>query len=122
MATSKSQALHNFWSQFGLTAYDESTVPEDAVLPYITYTMAEDNFNHSVSLTASLWYRSRSWSDITAKATEISKAIGLGGVMVKYDDGAIWIQKGSPFAQRVADTDDSIRRIFMNIEAEYLGD
>ena len=47
------QTLHSFWSSFGLTAYDENSVPDDAVLPYITYSVSYDSFDNNVSLTAS---------------------------------------------------------------------
>lgn len=116
----KMQSLNAFWSSFGLVAYDEATVPEEAQLPYITYTAADDDFGYSVSLTASIWYRSYFWDDITKKAEEISKRITRGGVMVPYDGGAMLIRKGSPFAQRVRDEDDTIRRIYINVEIEFL--
>ena len=116
----KIQALNSFWNSFNLPAYDESTVPDSANLPYITYSVGEDDFNRPVSLTASLWYRSMKWDDITLKFEEISNRIGLGGIMIHYDGGAFWLRKGSPFAQRVRDEDDSIRRIFMNIEVEFI--
>lgn len=114
------QAYDNFWNSFGLNAYDEGSVPDDAKLPYITYSAGIDDFDHPMSLTASIWYRSKSWKDITLKAEEISSEISRGGRTVSYDDGVIWIQKGSPFAQRVRDENDSIRRIFMNIEVEFI--
>lgn len=116
----KMQALNSFWNGFGLTAYDESTVPDNAPLPYITYSAGEDDFNHPVSLTASIWYRSKTWVDITNKLDQISEWISRGGIMVAYDQGAMLIRKGTPFAQRVKDEDDSIRRIYMNIEVEFM--
>ena len=30
----KAAAIYQFWSGFGLTAYEENTVPEDAAFPY----------------------------------------------------------------------------------------
>ena len=38
----KEQAIHFFWSQFGLPAYDENSVPDDAQMPYITYNVVID--------------------------------------------------------------------------------
>ena len=116
----KIQALNNFWNSFTLPAYDESSVPDTAKLPYITYTVGEDDFGYPVSLTASIWYRSKRWDEITLKLEEISERIGRGGTMISYDGGAFWLTKGTPFAQRVRDEDDSIRRIFMNIEVEFI--
>ena len=116
----KAQALNNFWNGFTWSAYDESTVPDDATLPYITYGYSESDFGHPVSLTASLWYRGKRWDAISEKLEEISEKISRGGVMVPYDDGAILIRKGTPFANRVQDEDDSIRRIALNVEVEFL--
>jgi hypothetical protein len=116
----KEQALNNFWNSFGIPAYDENSVPDEAALPYITYSVGIDEFNRPVSLSASIWYRTTSWVEITNKQNQISETIGLGGVMIPYNTGSIWIKKGSPFSQRISSEDNSIRRIFMNIEAEFI--
>ena len=115
----KAQALYQFWSNF-LPAYDENNVPDDAELPYITYMTATDSLGYVVQLNGSIWYRSTRWDEITKKADEIAEYIGYGGKVVKLDDGYMWLTKGTPFAQRMRDEDDSIRRIYINIQAEYL--
>ena len=117
----KEQALQSFWASFTIPAYDESTVPDDAQLPYITYSVSINDFKNPVVMTANLWYRDTSWNAITAKFAEIESALGIGGKVLHYEDGALWLYKGSPFAQRVRDEDDMIRRIYLNIEAEYIG-
>ena len=117
----KEQALQSFWASFTIPAYDESTVPDGAKLPYITYSVSINDFKVPVVMTANIWYRDTSWNDITNKYIEIENAIGMGGKMIPYEDGAIWLYKGSPFAQRVRDEDDMIRRIYLNVEAEYIG-
>lgn len=116
----KSQALHTFWSSFGLPAYDQFTVPDDAKMPYITYSVSEDSLDRPVAMTGSLWYRSKSWEAIENKSYEISSAIAPGGYVMRLKDGHAWIYKGSPFAQRLSDTDDTVRRIVINITAEFL--
>lgn len=116
----KIQAYQAFWTSFGLPAYDETHVPDGAQLPYITIEVSEDFFDNDLALTASIWYRSESWKDITEKAMAISEAIGRGGRIVPYDGGGIWIRRGSPWAQRMSDTeDDMIRRIVLNVIVEY---
>ena len=118
----KAQALYSFWSGFGLAAYDEQTVPDEAVLPYITYETITDSLGNQLPLTASLWYRSNSWETISLKAQQIAAYLGEGGVVIGYEEGALWITRGSSFAQRIEDpNDNSIRRIHININAEYLG-
>lgn len=117
----KAAAIHQFWSGFGLTAYEENTVPSDAVFPYITYQLVTDAFDNDVPMTASLWYRGESWVDINAKEREISAYIGIGGVIIKRADGRIWLKKGTPFAQNMGDESDNlIKRKYLNVTAEFL--
>ena len=112
-------AIHTLWSSFGLTAYDENTVPDNAVLPYITYSASVGDLNEAVYLTASIWYRSNSWTEVSQKAEEISDLIG-GGMGVGYDGGRLWVTKATPFAQRLADENDQqIRRIVLQITGEF---
>ena len=124
----KAQALYKFWSLFlpaidEQSAYDESTLEDlDIEYPYISFEVATDSFDSTVAIGADIWYKSTSWADATEKADEISDYIGLGGVMFPYTGGAIWITRGTPFAQRLPEEsgNDSIRRIHININAEYL--
>ena len=119
----KYQALHSFWSSFGLPAYDESTVPtgEDRpALPYITYNVVVSDFYRPSYLYASIWYYGTSWAAITAKLEEVTNAISMGGKIIPVDGGALWIKKGFPYAQRVTDDNDMIKRIYINIEAEFI--
>lgn len=117
----KAAAIYQFWSSFGLTAYEENTVPTDATFPYITYQLATDSFDREIPLTASLWYRSESWTAINAKAEEISQRISRGGKFVLCDGGAIWLKRGQPFAQSMGDeSDDLIKRKYLNITAEFM--
>lgn len=114
------EALYNFWAGFGLPAWDETAVPAKSPLPYVTYETAQDCFGNEVPLAASLWYRSTSWQEITEKAQTINAAIGRGGKILRTDGGALWLKRGTPFAQRMADADDGIRRIVINCTAEFI--
>ena len=116
----KAAAIYQFWSSFGLTAYEENTVPTDATFPYITYQLVTDSFDREIPLTASLWYRGESWTAINAKTEEISAHIGLGGKIIKCDGGRIWIKRGQPFAQNMGDeSDDLIKRKYLNLTFEF---
>ena len=119
----KSQALHSFWSSFQLPAFDENTVPNGdnkPSYPYITYDVVIGEFDEFTAMSASLWDYGSSWSTITTKLAEISAKIGKGGCIVPCDGGALWIKMGSPFAQRIGDSNDMIRRIYINIVVEYV--
>ena len=117
----KAAAIYQFWNSFGLTAYEENTVPDDATFPYITYQLVTDSFDREIPITASLWYRSESWTAINAKTEEISQKISRGGEFVPCDGGAIWLKRGQPFAHNMGDeTDDLIKRKYLNITAEFI--
>ena len=112
-------ALNAFWNSFGLDAYDENTVPDDAEMPYITYQASVGGLDENVMLSASLWYRSQSWSDISQKSKQIGNSIG-GGIGVSYTGGRLWIVKQIPFATRMSDPDDTgVRRILLQVNAEF---
>ena len=116
----KAAAIYQFWNSFGLTAYEENSVPVEAAFPYITYQLVTDSFDHEVAATASLWYRSESWTGINSKTEEISQKISRGKI-ISCDGGAIWLKRGQPFAQSMSDeSDDLIKRKYLNITAEFM--
>lgn len=120
----KWQAIDTFWNSFGIPAYDENTVRtggNSPKPPYITYTAVTGSLNQEVSLTASLWYKGYSWREVSEKADEIAESIGYGYRLEDVDGGYLYIKKGQPFAQRMGDLeDDSIRRVFIITDAEFL--
>lgn len=117
----KAAAIYQFWNGFGMTAYEENTVPDDAAFPYITYQLVTDSFDREVVATASLWYRGESWTAINAKVEEISQKISRGGKIISCDGGAIWLKRGQPFAQSIGDeSDDLIKGKYLNITAEFM--
>lgn len=119
------QALEAFWNGFSWNAFQENSVPDNAFKEYrhyITYTAAWDEFGRPVMLSASIWERSTSWASVIEKAEEIKQAIGFGGTVITHTDGAFWIKRGNPFYQRMPDEDDTVRRVYLNIEVEYFSE
>lgn len=116
----KAQAIHSLWASFNIPAYDENTIPQGAKMPYITYQVSTSDINDAVPLTASVWYKSNSWGEISEKVEQIEKYID-GGHTIQTDGGVAFFVKGSPFAQRMADdSSELIRRILINITAEFI--
>ena len=117
----KAAAIYQFWNGFGLKTCEENSVPDDAAFPYITYQLVTDSFDREIPLTASMWYRSESWTAINAKTEEISQKISRGGKIISCDGGAIWLKRGQPLAQNMRDeSDDLIKRKYLNITAEFM--
>lgn len=114
----KFQAINNFWNNFGIPAYDENTVPTNAVMPYITYEVSVGSINNPLVISASIWYRSNSWVAISDKAEEIVN--GIDGKQLLYDDGSILLFAGNPKYTRTSGDNDTIRRIVLNITMEFI--
>lgn len=115
-------ALNSFWNGFGWEAFEENTVPENAFATrtgYITYSAAQAFFDEPTMLSGSIWSRSTSWGSAVAKMQQIAEAIGIGGKLIKTDDGYLWVKRGVPFAQRMSDEDPAVRRIYLNLEIEF---
>ena len=121
-ALDKFQAINYFWNSFGIPAYESTTVPEDANLGdfYITYEATIDSLDRAIPMSASIWkLKTMSWDEISQKAEQISKALEKVYV-VPMQVGYLYVTRGTPFAQRMSDEDDSTRRIYLNIMAEFL--
>lgn len=121
----KSQAIHTFWSSFGIPAYDSNTVPSanfTPSTPYITYDVTIGALDSPVTLTASVWHRDSSWSAISKKVDEIARKLKeYGFYKLKIDGGYVWATQGTPFAQRMSDPeDDMMRRYYLIVDAEFL--
>lgn len=117
----KAAALYQFFSGFGMDAYAATSVPDDAILPYLTYELITSAWDGGeVGLTVNLWFRTESEAVPNAKAEELSEAIGHGGIRLKCDNGYIWLKRGSPWCQSLSDeTSKEIKRRYINITAEY---
>ena len=117
----KGDALQSFFNSI-MPSYAESSVPDNATLPYLTYELITSSWNGGeVGLTVNMWFRTASEKEPNAAVDKLSNAIGLGGVQLPCDDGVIWLKRGSPWAQSLTDeTDKTIKRRYINVTAEYL--
>lgn len=117
------QALYQFWSAFGVPAYEENSVPtgDDAPkFPYITYSTAKADFGKEVPLSGNIWTRSTSWQQAIDFETQVYNAISYGGKTIKIDNGAIWLKRGEPFSQPMGDdSDNMIKRKYINLTVEF---
>ncbi len=116
----REQALNDFWNSFGVKAYDVNTVPDDAPDKKITYEVVVSDLNNQVPCTIYIYDRSTSWKGVTNIQYLIDERLKNGGVTIPFDGGVIWICKASPFALRLDGEKDTIRRIAINLQIEYL--
>lgn len=116
----KNAVIQKFFESFGLDAFPSISVPtsgdEKPQFPYLTYSVNTDCEVARVSGTASLWYRSESWTALNAKVDEISQLIG-SGITLDCDEGGIIVRKGNPWAQPLGDdSDNMIKRKILSFE------
>lgn len=119
----KWQAQDEFWNGFGIPAYDENTVKDGLEMPYITYQAVSSGMGNVNMITASLWYRSKSWREISNKTDEIAKAINEMPPAIEIDGGRykVRLPEYMAFAQRMSELDDAnVRRMVLNVELEFL--
>lgn len=125
----KNAALYSWLNEF--LPFYRSTVTDPGEnpareFPYGTYDYISDAWTGDdaggvASISVSLWYRTESEAEPDAKAQEISEAIGIGGKLLACDEGFIWVQRGSPFVQSMAYTEDpAIKRRYINLNVIYL--
>lgn len=121
----KAAAIYNFFSSFGIPAYEENSIydtTEELNFPYLTYELKSDSWNdgQNVPVSVSLWYREHTLTNINAKTEEISHTIGYIGTMIEFDGGKILITRGHPFAQTAGqDADDLVKRKIISLSFRF---
>jgi len=91
-------ALYEFWNSFGVNAYPEETIPEDAKQPYITYEIVMPEWYGMATYNAKLWTYSTSFKQVFSLAEMIRQAIGEGK-RIPLKNGSIWLFKEENFFQ-----------------------
>lgn len=108
------QALYAFFSGFGIPAYAEDTVPDEAQLPYITFPQREPEWNAKATFYAKVYYRHQTSNlDALAKADEIVAAIGTG-VRLPVEGGCVVLWPETPLVQAVT-PDGDVRSAYINL-------
>lgn len=129
----KQQAYYDFWSRFGVLAFEENAVPNEETIqdmiaagkakakyPYITYQVLIDDMDGVLVPTASIWDKNTSWQRVDELANTISEYISRMPT-IKLDNGRMYIYKGSPFAQHEGNDDDNtVKRNILNVGVEFL--
>lgn len=116
----KGAALQSFFNSI-MPAYTETSVPDDAAFPYLTYQLSTNAWDSGeTALAVNMWFYTTSEAVPNAKAQELSDVIGYGGITIPCDGGFIWLKRGSPWCQSIRDeSDPMIKRRYINVIAEY---
>ena len=123
--TEIAKALYAFYSQFGIPAYAEDSVPDDpddpkSNPPYITYTVPQSGVFESATHQARIWYPADKGApsnvDVNAKADEVIAAIGRSGRKLKAGNGYVYIFRGGGTVAQHQPSDDTTRIVYLNLE------
>lgn len=109
------QALYAFWSGFGIPAYTENTIPDEAQRPYITYDLTETEPTEAATHHAQIYFRATGNREILNLVDQIKGAIGTG-VRISCDGGCVVIRPSTPFVQLMADEEPHNRRAYINMQ------
>lgn len=117
----KHEAVQAFFEKCGIAVYAAASVPDGAQMPYLTYEMQEVAFGDGeVPITANAWFYTSGETVPDEYCANLSRLIGRGGALLHCDGGAVWLKRGSPFAQRIKNTgEDTIKRRYINLTAEF---
>ena len=114
--TNVATALYSFWSNFSIPAYVENAVPENAQMPYITYRLAQPEWDSVMSMYARVWYRSTSFAGLAAKVDQISRVLD-SGYSISGDGYYMVLMKDSNFCQYMPDSssDGMIKTAYLSL-------
>ena len=114
-------ALFNFFNSFGLTAYPNISVPDDAKYPYITYPVMSGNWTDTSFPSVYIYTKNAKVTDLTAYVRLFSDRLKNGGETVECDNGMLWITTGNPLVNYLTDaTDETVRFAVLNLNVEHI--
>lgn len=116
----KYEALYSFYSGFGIPAYEENSVPDDAKMPYIAYEVITGSYDaENIALSCQIFFKDTSLAAIDRITEKLSGELS-GGKKIPCDTGYIVLYRGSPFAQNTSTGDKSVKSKYVNITADYI--
>jgi hypothetical protein len=126
----KQQAYNAFWSGFGVLAFEENAVPDDATIdelvksgaapskyPYITYQVLTGDLDDAFMPTASIWDNNTSWKRIDLLTNEISEYIARM-TPIKLDTGRMFIS-GLTSQHMAMEDDITKKRNVLTVNVEF---
>lgn len=107
-------AIYAFLSQIGLPVYPENGVPSDAVLPYMTWTPIQTNWDTDGLMPIRLWDRSENYKRLSEIADKLSQMIDDYEIL-KTETGYIYLYRGDPWVQPQPLQDTDVKVLYVNI-------
>lgn len=111
------RALYQFFNQF-VPSYVQDNVPVGTPYPYLTYNLVDNGLDESITQVIVYTY-STSFLPLANIIDLISEYIG-SGVLYPYENGHLWIKKGSPFSQNYPQEDMKLKASYITLNINIL--
>lgn len=109
------QAIDTYLNGFGMDAYAEGTVPDNAEFPYITYRLVDPEWHQKTTFFIRVWFRSTRNAELLEVADRITGDIGEGK-RLPFDGGLVMIWPESPKVQVMVDPNDrAVRYAYISL-------
>ena len=121
----KDKAIYSWFSRFanehGLSLYPNTAIPDEAVLPYMTYEYKDSAFrDEMVPITVNIWKRTTSEAEMNNLVRDFREYLEDNS-KIRCDNGLIFLYTGSPFAIGSEKQDDRyIKLRSINITLDFL--
>lgn len=112
--TNTTKVLKKFFDGFA-PSWLENCVPPNTPTPYATFTLNNEMFDHEGLIQLRFFDESTSIEKICGLTDKVEEAIGHGGKLLQGPNGAIWLYKGSPFAQIEPTEEEHLRVMYINL-------
>lgn len=117
----QAQGLYSWFSGFDMPTYPAQSVPDDAILPYTTYTPVFGDFGVPVSITVNCWAHTESEIVVFNMLKAVVDRVKASPIYV-YDGGAIRFSVDGNWGQDVTTDIVGLKVKTMNLTAEFLAD
>lgn len=108
------ESIYAFLSQIGIPVYPENGIPSDAVLPYMTWTPIQTNWDEDSIMSVRIWDRSTNYKRLAALVDKLGEAL-KDDTTLKTGTGYIYLYRGTPFAQPQPLQDTDVKVMYINI-------
>ena len=107
-------AIYNFLSQVGVPVYPENGGPVGAVLPYLTWTPVEPEWDTEAVLTVRIWSRGPSYRELAGLVDQLGALLEEPAVL-ETPGGFLYLSKGDPWAQPQPLQGSDVLVMYLNI-------
>lgn len=110
------RAMREFFSGLGIPVYPENSVPSDAVLPYLTWTPIQTDWETEALMPVRIWNRSYDYAKVSELADKLAAMIPAdSGTTIPAGSGYIHLFREEPWCQPQPMQNSEMKVLYINI-------